>query len=100
VRPEDHQDEENRHPTEESSTNKAVVLDLNEIPVYHPNDEEKHVFNGKRIGPGQQHYRTKGGRQICADINVTYNNLRKRRSLMYDRVASYIAYPGRAVIPV
>jgi putative transposase len=40
--------------TEESYTSKASFLDLDEIPVYDPNDKEQHVFSGKRIGPRQR----------------------------------------------
>jgi hypothetical protein len=38
---------------EESHTNKARFLDLDEILMYHPYDEEKQDFSGKRIGPRQ-----------------------------------------------
>src|SRR6266566_4915710 len=35
---------------EESYTSKASFLDLDPIPDYKPNAEERHVFSGKRIG--------------------------------------------------
>jgi hypothetical protein len=41
--------------------------------VYHPNDEEQHIFNGKQIGPKQQRYRTKHRRKLDADVNSSYN---------------------------
>ena len=68
---------------EESYTSKASFLDLDDIPVYDPNDKEKYVFSGKRIGQRQRLYHTKDGRKICADVNGAYNMLRKLRSLMH-----------------
>ena len=64
---------------EESYTSKASFLDLDPIPDYKPNDEEAHVFRGKRIGRRNRLYRTKDGRIICADVNGAYNVLRKSR---------------------
>ncbi len=64
---------------EESYTSKASFLDLDPIPDYKPNDEEEHVFSGKRIGRRNRLYRTKDGRRISADVNGAYNILRKRR---------------------
>ena len=46
---------------EESYTSQASFLDLDPIPDYKPNDEEEHVFNGKRIGRRKRLYRTKDG---------------------------------------
>src|SRR5713226_2732116 len=46
---------------EESYTSKASFLDLDPIPDYKPNDEEEHVFSGKRIGRRNRLYRTKDG---------------------------------------
>jgi len=65
--------------TEESYTSKASFLDLDPIPTYTPNDEEEHIFSGKRIGKRNRLYRTKDGRKICADVNGAYNILRKSR---------------------
>ncbi len=64
---------------EESYTSKASFLDLDPIPTYIPNAEEKHVFSGKRIGRRNRLYRTKDGRTICADVNGAYNIVRKSR---------------------
>ncbi len=64
---------------EESYTSKASFLDLDPIPDYKPNDEEEHIFSGKRIGRRNRLYRTKDGRTICADVNGAYNILRKSR---------------------
>ncbi len=55
---------------EESYTSKASFVDLDPIPTYTPNDEEEHIFSGKRIGRRNRLYRTKDGRTICADVNV------------------------------
>jgi putative transposase len=64
---------------EESYTSKASFLDLDPIPDYVPNNEEQHIFSGKRIGPRSRLYRTKDGRKICADVNGAYNILRKSK---------------------
>ena len=71
---------------EESYTSQASFLDLDEIPVYDPDDKEEHVFSGKRIGRRNRLYRAKDGRIICADVNGAYNILRKLRSLMHFRM--------------
>ncbi len=64
---------------EESYTSKASFLNLDPIPTYKPDDEEEHSFSGKRIGRRNRLYRTKDGRVICADVNGSYNILRKRK---------------------
>jgi len=51
---------------EESYTSRASFLDLDPIPTYTSNDEEEHLFSGKRIGRRNRLYRTKDGRKICA----------------------------------
>ena len=88
---------------EESSTSQANVLDLDEIAVYDPKGEEKHVLNGKRSGPRQRPYRTKDGHNICADVNGVYN-IRKLRSLMHMQMqreqSGYVAHLGRIVVPM
>src|SRR5713101_7314697 len=58
---------------EESYTSKASFLDLDPIPNYKPNNEEQHIFSGKRIGRRNRLYRAKDGRKICADVNGSYN---------------------------
>src|SRR5713101_245052 len=63
--------------TEESYTNKANFLDLDEMPVYALNDEEEHIFSGRRVKCGL--YRASGNRFINADVNGAYNILRKHR---------------------
>ncbi len=85
--------------TEESYTSKASFLDLDPIPTYKPNDEEQHIFSGKRIGPRQRLYRTKDGRKVCADVNGAYNILRKRRPDAFAKgVAGYVVHPLRLAV--
>jgi len=60
---------------EESYTSQASFLDLDEIPTYDPKRKEKPLFSGKREVRGL--YRAKGGRRIQADVNGSYNTLRK-----------------------
>ena len=58
---------------EESYTSKASFLDGDDIPVYGETDNPK--FSGRRIKRGL--YRSNGGRLINADVNGSYNILRK-----------------------
>ncbi|HEY4384516.1 MAG TPA: transposase [Ktedonobacteraceae bacterium] len=60
---------------EESYTSKASFLDRDPIPVYDPKRTEKPQFSGKREYRGL--YRAKDGRRIHADVNGSYNILRK-----------------------
>jgi putative transposase len=60
---------------EESYTSKASFLDGDPIPTYDPKQEGKHVFSGKREKRGL--YRAKDGRTLNADVNGSYNILRK-----------------------
>ncbi len=86
---------------EESYTSKASFLDLDPIPTYTPNDEEEHVFSGKRIGRRNRLYRTKDGRKICADVNGAYNILRKSRPGAFSKakgVAGYVVHPVRLAV--
>ena len=59
---------------EESYTSKASFLDNDEIPVY-GELEETPVFSGVRIYRGL--YRTANGHLINADVNGSYNILKK-----------------------
>src|SRR5438876_12262334 len=63
---------------EESYTSKASFLDLDPIPTYKPDDETEYTFSGWRIGKRKRLYRSKDGSKICADVNGSYNILRKR----------------------
>ncbi len=60
---------------EESYTSKASFLDLDPLPVYDPLSQDKPVFSGKRVERGL--YRASNGRRIHADVNGSYNTLRK-----------------------
>jgi putative transposase len=60
---------------EESYTSKASFLDGDPIPTYDPKQEGKPVFSGKRVKRGL--YRAKDGRTLHADVNGSYNILRK-----------------------
>jgi len=61
--------------TEESYTSAASFLDLDEMPVYDPKRTDKSKFSGKRIKRGL--YRAKDGRLINADVQGSYNIIRK-----------------------
>src|SRR5437660_1240445 len=64
---------------EESYTSKASFLDFDPIPTYKLNDETEHSFSGKRFGRRNRLYRAKNGKIICADVNGSYNILRKSK---------------------
>jgi putative transposase len=86
---------------EESYTSKASFLDLDPIPTYKPNDETEYSFSGKRIGRRNRLYRTKDGRVICADVNGSYNILRKSRPDAFSEakgVAGYVVHPVRLAV--
>jgi len=90
---------------EESYTSQASFLDLDPIPTYKPNDETAYTFSGKRIGRRNRLYRTKDGRKICADVNGSYNILRKSRPDAFANadakgVAAYVVQPSRLAIAV
>jgi putative transposase len=86
---------------EESYTSKASFLDLDPIPTYKPNDDTEYTFSGKRIGRRNRLYRTKDGRIICADVNGSYNILRKSRPDAFAKgVAAYVVQPVRLAITV
>lgn len=88
---------------EESYTSKASFLDLDPIPTYKPNDESQYIFSGKRMGRRNRLYRTKDGRKICADVNGSYNILRKSRPDAFSEakgVAGYVVHPLRLAIAV
>jgi putative transposase len=60
---------------EESYTSKASFLDRDPLPIYDPKRKEQPTFSGKRVERGL--YRAKDGRRIQADVNGSYNILRK-----------------------
>jgi putative transposase len=90
---------------EESYTSKASFLDLDPIPTHRLDDETKYAFSGKRIGRRNRLYRTKDGHIICADVNGSYNILRKRKPDAFAHVsakglAAYVVQPLRLTITV
>jgi putative transposase len=90
---------------EESYTSKASFLDLDPLPIYKPNDETEYTFSGKRIGRRNRLYRTKDKRIICADVNGSYNILRKSKPDAFAHadakgIAAYVVQPLRLAITV
>jgi putative transposase len=86
---------------EESYTSQASFLDLDPIPTYKPDDDTAYSFSGKRIGRRNRLYRAKDGRVICADVNGSYNILRKRRPDAFSKakgVAGYVVHPVRLAV--
>ncbi len=79
---------------EESYTSKASFLDADPIPTYLAHHPEKPVFSGKRIA--RSWYRAKDGNIIHADINGSYNILRKSSS---DPLQLGRGVAGAAVLP-
>jgi putative transposase len=60
---------------EESYTSKASALDGDVIPTDDPKREDQYAFSGKRVKRGL--YQAKDGRILNADVNGSYNILRK-----------------------
>jgi putative transposase len=87
---------------EESYTSKASFLDLDPIPTYKPCDGTEYTFSGKRIGRRNRLYRTKDGQVICADVNGSYNILRKSKpdAFTAEGIAAYVVQPSRLAITV
>jgi putative transposase len=77
---------------EESYTSQASFLDRDVIPTYNPERNEKPHFRGKREKRGL--YRASDGRRIHADVQGSYNILRKA---FPDSFGQGIAAP--AVVP-
>jgi putative transposase len=88
---------------EESYTSAASFLDLDPMPTYQPDDETEYHFSGKRIGRRNRLYRSKDGRIICADVNGSYNILRKRKPDAFSKaegLAAYVVQPLRLAVTV
>ncbi len=90
---------------EESYTSKASFLDLDPIPTYKPDDDTEYTFSGKRVGRRNRLYRTKDGHIICADVNGSYNILRKSKPDAFTHVdakgiAAYVVQPLRLAVTV
>jgi putative transposase len=79
---------------EESYTSKASFLDGDPIPTYQAKRTEKPIFSGKRIA--RSWYRGSSGQVIHADINGSYNILRKSSS---DPLQLGRGVAGAAVLP-
>jgi len=77
---------------EESYTSKASFLDLDPIPTYGDVDSPP-VFSGKRVKRGM--YKTADGHKINADVNGSYNIMRKASPNVFDN-----GVEGAAVHPV
>jgi putative transposase len=60
---------------DESYSSKASFLDLDDVPNYVKGSDVEHKFSGKRIKRGL--YKSADGRVINADVNGSYNILRK-----------------------
>jgi putative transposase len=87
---------------EESYTSQASFLDLDPIPTYQSDDETEYTFSGKRIGRRNRLYRTKDRKIICADVNGSYNILRKCKpdAFTAEGLAAYVVQPLRLAIAV
>ncbi|GAC1360523.1 MAG: RNA-guided endonuclease TnpB family protein [Ktedonobacteraceae bacterium] len=79
---------------EESYTSKASFLDNDPIPTYRADQREQPVFSGKRIA--RSWYRAKDGTVLHADVNGSYNILRKSSS---DPLQVGRGVAGAAVLP-
>ncbi|MHB8600251.1 MAG: RNA-guided endonuclease InsQ/TnpB family protein [Ktedonobacteraceae bacterium] len=79
---------------EESYTSKASFLDADPIPTYQASRSDKPLFSGTRIA--RSWYRAKDGQVIHADINGSYNILRKSSS---DPLQVGRGVVGAAVLP-
>lgn len=61
--------------SEESYTSRASFLDLDPIPTYRQGGNNHHTFNGRRVSRGI--YKSRSGRKLNADVNGSYNIMRK-----------------------
>ncbi|MEG4533281.1 transposase [Microcoleus sp. D2_18a_D3] len=78
---------------EESFTSRANFLGLDPIPVY-GKTEKKPVFTGRRIKRGL--YKTSAGQLINADVNGSFNILRKAiPNAFSDGIGSCVVQPRR-----
>ncbi len=80
--------------TEESYTSKASFLDNDPIPTYGEDEAESVVFSGKRVKRGL--YKSKNGTLINADVNGSYNIMRKViPNALADGIGSRVVRPRR-----
>jgi putative transposase len=91
---------------EESYTSKASFLDLDFMPVY-GEEEGEFAFSGRRVKRGM--YKSKQGHKINADINGSYNIMRKALPNVFQNngiedankaLASLVVHPERIVVPL
>ena len=90
---------------EESYTSKASFLDSDAIPTY-GKEEGKPTFSGRRVERGL--YKASGKRFLNADVNGSYNILRKASPDAFGKgvedgktvATSVVVHPVRIVIPV
>ncbi len=85
---------------------KASFLDLDPIPTY-GKEESEPVFSGKRLKRGM--YKASNKRKINADVNGSYNIMRKASPNVFRNngvedgkgmLASLVVHPVRIVVPV
>ena len=78
---------------EESYTSKASFFDLDEIPTYQADCQEKYKFSGRRIHRGL--YRSKDGKILNADVNGAANILRKsKQNFKYEELCRGVFLVG------
>jgi putative transposase len=91
---------------EESYTSKASFLDLDPIPTY-GKEECEPAFSGRRVKRGM--YKASDKRKINADVNGSYNIMRKAspNAILRNGVedgkevlASLVVHPVRIVVPL
>jgi len=91
---------------EESSTSKASFLDLDALPTYGKVKSEP-VFSGRRVKRGM--YKASDKRKINADVNGSYNIMRKAFPNVFrdngiedvnKMLASLVVHPERIVVPL
>lgn len=81
---------------EESYTSKASFFDLDEIPTYKKDNKTKYAFSGKRKYRGL--YITKDGKYINADVNGSYNILRKEFPQLFTKeTMKYLSFKPMVV---
>jgi putative transposase len=79
--------------TEEGYTSKASFLDRDPLPEYDPDREEALSFSGKRVKRGL--YRASGKRYLNADVNGSYNIIRKVAPEIFEGVEDLVVHPVR-----
>jgi putative transposase len=91
---------------EESYTSKASFLDFDPMPVY-GKEEGEPAFSGRRVKRGM--YKSSDKRKINADVNGSYNIMRKALPNVFRdngigdvkrTIASLVVHPERIVVPL